>query len=74
MSVVAEAEMILNWRPISYLSNEDLEEPLNPGHLIICRRIGALPAVDGPLDEDFGISENDLSRRARHLNMTVVHF
>ena len=74
VTVVAEAEMILNCRPISYVSTEDLEEPLTPAHLIIGRRINALPEVDSPLDEDFGISQNDLSRRARHLNMILSHF
>ena len=47
---VAEAEMILNCRPISYVSSEDLEEPLIPAHLIIGRRISALPEVDSPVD------------------------
>ena len=74
MTVVAEAEMILNCRPISYVSTEDLEEPLTPGHLIIGRRISGLPEVGCPQDEDFGISQSDLSRRARHLNMILGHF
>ena len=68
VTVVAEAEMILNCQPISYVSSEDVEEPLSPAHLIIGRRISALP------DEDFGISQNDLSRRERHLNMILGHF
>ena len=63
VSVVAEAEMILNSRLISYVSSENVEEPLAPAHLIIGRRISALPEVDSPVDEDFGISQNDLSRR-----------
>lgn len=74
VTVVAEAEMILNCRPISYVSSEDLEEPLTPAHLIIGRRISALPEVDSPVDEDFGISQTDLSRRERHLNMVLGHF
>ena len=73
-TVVAEAKMILNCRLISYVSTEDLEEPLTPAHLIIGRRINALPDVDSRLDEDLRISQNDLSRRARHLNMILGHF
>ena len=74
VTVVTEAEMILNCRPISYVSTEDLEEPLTPGHLIIGRRISGLPEVDCPQDEDFGISQSDLSKRARHLNTILSHF
>ena len=29
------AEMILNCRPLSYVSTEDIEEPLTPAHLLI---------------------------------------
>ena len=57
--------MILNCRRISYVSSEDLEEPLAPAYLIIGRRISALSEEDSPVDEDFGISKNDLSRRER---------
>ena len=66
--------MILNCRPISYVSSEDLEEPLTPAHLVIGRRISALPVADAPVDDDFEISLNDLSRRAKHLSMILDHF
>ena len=46
VTVVTEAEMILNCRPISYVSSEDLEEPLTPAHLIIGQRISAIPEVN----------------------------
>ena len=74
VNVVAEAKMILNCRPILYVSSEDLEEPLTPAHLVIGRRISALPVADTPVDDDFEISPNDLSRRAKHLNMILNHF
>ena len=32
LTVVTEVEMILNSRPLSYVSMEDLEEPLTPSH------------------------------------------
>ena len=74
VTVVTEAEMVLNCRPISYVSSEDLEEPLTPAHLIIGQRISALPEVNVHPGEDFEVSQSDLSRRARHLNMVLSHF
>ena len=74
VTVVTEAEMVVNCRPISYVSSEDLEEPLTPAHLIIGQRISALPEVNVHPDEDFEVSQSDLSRRARHLNMVLSHF
>lgn len=34
-TVVTEAEMILNSHPLSYVSTEDIEEPLTPAHLLV---------------------------------------
>ncbi|KAL5476354.1 hypothetical protein EMCRGX_G026289 [Ephydatia muelleri] len=35
LTTITEVEAILNSRPISYISTEDIEEPLTPSHLII---------------------------------------
>ena len=45
VTVVTEGEMILNCQPISYVSSEDLEEPLTPSHLIVGRRLSTLPEI-----------------------------
>ena len=74
VTVVTEAEMILNCRPISYVASKDQKEPLTPYHLIVSRRLSALPEIDSPADADFRISPDDLSRRARHLDMILTHF
>ena len=42
-TAVIEVEMILNSRPIAYLSPDDLEEPLTPSHLMVGRRLLNLP-------------------------------
>ena len=42
-TALTEVEAIVNSRPISYLSSEDLEEPLTPSHLMIGHRVLSLP-------------------------------
>ena len=42
-TTVVEVESIINWRPLTYLSSGDLEEPLIPSHLIAGRRVVNLP-------------------------------
>ena len=38
LTTLAEVEMILNSRPLSYISSDDTEEPLTPSHLVMGRR------------------------------------
>ena len=49
-TVVTEVEIIMNSRPLSHVSTEDVEEPITLSHLIISRRLVSLP--DGPYNED----------------------
>ena len=60
VTVVTEAEIILNCRPISYVSSEDLEEPLTQSHLI--DGLSALPEIGSPAVADFRILLDDLSK------------
>lgn len=76
LTVLTEVEMILNSRPISYISTEDVEEPLTPSHLLIGRRIIGLPNVllsDSDLN-DWQPSPQCVTRRMDHLNTTLDHF
>ena len=43
MTVTVEVEMILNSRPLSFVSSEDVDEPLTPSHLLHGRRLLNLP-------------------------------
>ena len=36
-TALAEVEAVLNSRPLSYFSGEDMEEPITPSHLIVGR-------------------------------------
>ena len=54
LTAIAEVELVLNSRALSYVSAEDLEEPLTPSYLMYGRSIMSLP--DHLLDdggEDF---------------------
>ena len=77
VTAVTEVEMILKSRPLSYVSTEDLEEPLTPSHLLMGRRVLSLPDPSHvrPEDDDWhSVSKESLSNRARHLSMTMQHF
>ena len=77
-TAVTEVESIINSRPLSYVSSNDLEEPLTPSHLLIGRRVLSLPdnlSHNGELnDEDFEVNPAQLNRRMKHLNNTLNHF
>ena len=76
LTAVVEVEMILNGRPLSYVSGEATEEPLTPSHLLCGRRLMSLPdsnTSDTP-DYDIDVQPQDLSRRMQHLSNVRNHF
>ena len=42
-TALAEIDTVLNSRPLSYVSGEDMEEPITPSHLVVGHRILSLP-------------------------------
>ena len=38
-TTLAEIEAVFNSRPLSYVSGDDMEEPITPSHLIVDHRI-----------------------------------
>ena len=77
MTVTVEVEMILNSRPLSYVSSEDVDEPLTPSHLLHGRRLLSLPdnsSTRDLSDPDVELSSNDSSKRVNHLNNVMSHF
>ena len=68
LTVIVEVEMILNCRPLSYVSSEDSEEPLTPSHLLCGRRLVSLPDSSlETVDCDLDIQPQDLGRLMKHL-------
>ena len=76
-ALLIEIEAIINSRPLSYLSLEDLEEPLMPSHLLTGRRILSLPnvtpAVDST-DEQFVVNSHDLNTRVQQLTSVLEDY
>ena len=77
-TALTEVEAILNSRPLSYVSSEDLQEPLTPSHLLTGRHILSLPDVtattgsDG--DEDFELTSQEIHVRLHNLNSALDQF
>ena len=79
LTVVTEVEITLNSRPNSYVSSDDLEEPLTPSHLLVGHWLLRLPdplcAKD--LDPTYGEQQPlsfSLTRRMKYLGATLSHF
>ena len=68
--------MIVNSRPLLYLSSDDLEEPLTPSHLLIGHRVLSLPDTLLSLNDDLGyeLTHEDLSRRVKHQRKVLNDF
>ena len=75
LTAVTEVEMIMNSRPLSYVSMDDLEEPLTPSHLMIGRRLLSLPEVASH-DESRSCesTHSEMNKRMKHLNFTLEQF
>lgn len=75
---LAEIEAVINSRPLSYLSSEELEEPVTPSHLIFGHHILNLPDNVDHLcnfdDDDFTLSSDQATARVKHLNNVLNHF
>ena len=68
LTAITEVEMIVNSRPISYMSTDDLEEPLTPSHLLIGRRVLSLPdnlCYREEIDDDIEITPTCLGKRMK---------
>ena len=77
LTTLTEIEMVINCRPLSYVSSNDLEEPLTPSHLLIGRRLMNLPedlVYSKQRDDDYSVTPEVLTRRMKFLNSTLDRF
>ena len=75
-TVLVEVEAVINSRPLTYISAEDLDEPLTPSHFLCGRRVLSLPdgLSEENVDEEFMLTRTDLNRRLRYLNAMLNQF
>ena len=69
--------MVINSRPLSYLTPDDLEEPLAPSHLLVGRRLSSLPDDLLPVEqEDYNPTTTPeiLTKRTKFLNRILSGF
>ena len=77
LTELTEVEMILNSRPLTYISPYDLDEPITPSHLITGRRLLSLPDhLCYSDDEEFRPDSSRLTvnGRLQHLSNICNHF
>ena len=72
-TVLVEVEAIINSRPLTYMSSDDIEEALTPAHLILGKRLLTLPDGKICLNEEDDTPEI-LSKRAKYLRTLQTHF
>uniref|UniRef100_A0A1X7UB03 DUF5641 domain-containing protein n=1 Tax=Amphimedon queenslandica TaxID=400682 RepID=A0A1X7UB03_AMPQE len=66
LTAVIEIEMIINSLPLSYVTQDDLDEPITPSHLLIGRRLTSLP-------DDICCTEDDFTYWIQVGNIAVIH-
>ena len=79
LTAVTEVESIINSRPLSYISSEDLVEPITPSHFLTGRRLLSFPdrlchQQHDPDDEDYVVTHEHFTRRLKHLNSVLNQF
>ena len=72
LTLITEAEAVLNSRPLTYVSSENVEELLTPSHLLVGCRVLSLSGPSLPDDADY--SPEVFTCRGRHLIKMLERF
>ena len=68
LTAVTEVELIINSRPPSYVSTDDMDESLTPSHFLTGRNVPDRICVDSESEKDVQTTPTQSSKRMRHLN------
>ena len=73
VTVLTEIEGVLNSRPLTYVYEHELEEPLTPSHLMLGRRLLSNDPVTKRVEQSRPCFV-DVTKRFKHLKMLLDHF
>ena len=75
-TILVEVEGTLNSRPLTFVSSDDVEEPLTPYHLFYGRRILSLTDFSRNREASLNqaVSSGDLPRRRKYMQLLLEHF
>ena len=75
LTILAEIEMVLNFRPLTYVTTDDSDEPLTPSHLLVGWRLMNFPdhlVVNHEVDSEG--EDSQLSAQLKPLNRSLDAF
>ena len=71
-TVIIDVEAIINSRPLTYVSDNDVEETLTPAHLLLGRRL--LSTFDESFDDGADVDNTVLTKRMKYLKTLSEHY
>ena len=77
LGALIEIEMVLNSRPLSFVSSNDLQEPLTLSHLLVGHRLLSLPSCNNyPEDFDYNttVQSVNLNKRMAYFDNLLNQF
>ena len=72
-TVLCDVESVNNSRPLNYLSEDDIEEPLTPYHLMFGRNV-LTDSTLKPNDNDIDLSVQDCSKRLKYIRKLIENY
>ena len=73
-TVLVEIESTLNSRQLTYVSSDELDEPITPSHLVVGRRVNSIPIVSSAMIEEVDDSSSGVEARRNYLQKILTHF